>query len=288
MSSINKYNILVAGHTGFIGKSLVKKLSVIDSVNLILVSRSNGFNLLDAEVLEDIDCDIVINLAGLISIDDSWCNPSEYYKNNYLITLNLLEYARKKKASFIQIGSYVYGIPKYQPIDELHPVEGYNPYSSSKLISDLICESYSKHHGLNVTILRPFNVYGTEMSDRFLISKLINSAINGDELTVLDLSAKRDYLWIDDLINGIEKVIFSIKKGFYVYNMGRSESNSAMDIIEIISSKINNVSYSVTGHSESILIKDCICNNNAFSEDYNWKAKVDLSNGIRMMFNSKV
>ena len=75
----------------------------------------------------------MINLSGLVGIDYSWKEPEKFYKDNYLTTLNLLEIARKNNASFIQISSYVYGEPEYQPIDEKHNIKGHKPYASSKI-----------------------------------------------------------------------------------------------------------------------------------------------------------
>ena len=106
---MKKIKILIAGHTGFIGSSLVKELKKKSLFELVCLSRSNGFNLNEKIDLNGAIFDIVINLSAITNIDESWLNPSKYYKNNYLITLNLLEYARVCKAKFIQISSYTYG-----------------------------------------------------------------------------------------------------------------------------------------------------------------------------------
>lgn len=167
--SVKKTKVLVAGYTGFIGSSLVKTLKDNELFDLTLVSRSNGFNLDDGLELDNIHCDVVINLSGVTSIDESWSNPHKYFKTNYLSTLSLLEYSRISGAKFIQISSYTYGVPSYQPIDEKHSINGYNPYASSKILSDQLCEDYSRHYNIPVTILKLFNIYGYEQSDRFII-----------------------------------------------------------------------------------------------------------------------
>ncbi len=199
--------VLIAGCTGFIGKEIIKHLHLNGFTNLIPLSRSNGHDLLLDVKPESFKCDVVINLAGIIGIDNSWKSPEKFYKENFLITLNLLNIAKENGAHFIHFSSYVYGIPQYQPIDEKHTVKGYNPYSSSKIISENVCIDYANYFNIPVTILRPFNVYGIGQSKDFLISKLVDSAIKGYNVDVFDTAAKRDYLWVGDIANGVVKII---------------------------------------------------------------------------------
>jgi nucleoside-diphosphate-sugar epimerase len=277
-----KYNVLIAGYTGFIGSSLVKRLEDNELFNLTLISKSNGFNLEDGLELGDIHCDVVINLSGVTNIDESWSNPHKYFKTNYLLTLSLLEYSRISGAKFIQISSYTYGVPSYQPIDEKHPVKGYNPYASSKILSDQLCEDYSKHYNIPITILKLFNIYGDGQSDRFIIKNLIKSVLNGDELQVRDLQARRDYLWIDDFVDAVIRVVVEQESGFSVYNIGSGVSYSAKDIIDFISLFVNDVRYtSDISPSSKLLIQDCICDNRLFSKKFNWSPKVSLKDGIQ-------
>jgi UDP-glucose 4-epimerase len=278
---MHKRKILIAGHTGFVGSHLIEKLKLDDAVSLLPLSRSNGFDLTDSIKLRDINCDIVINLSGVVGIDHSWENPDIFYRDNYLVTLNLLEVARRNNANFIQVSSYVYGVPKYQPIDEKHQVKGYNPYASSKILSEELCKDYANYYQVPVTILRPFNIYGKNQSDQFLISKLINTSIKGTYADIYDLDAKRDYLWIGDFIDGIIKVVKKEKKGINIYNIGSGVSYSARDIISIISTYNGPMMYSSENTDNGLLIKDCVCNNSLFSHDFDWSPKVSLKSGIR-------
>ena len=277
-----KYNVLIAGYTGFIGSSLVKRLEDNELFNLTLISKSNGVNLEDGLELGNIHCDVVINLSGVTNIDESWSNPYKYFKTNYLSTLSLLEYSRISGAKFIQISSYTYGVPSYQPIDEKHPIKGYNPYASSKILSDQLCEDYSRLYNIPITILKLFNIYGEGQSDRFIIKDLIKSALNGDELQVRDLQARRDYLWIDDFVDSIIKVVAGQESGFSVYNIGSGVSYSAKDIIDFISLFVNDVRYAPdVSLSSKLQIQDCICDNRLFSKKFNWSPKVSLKDGIQ-------
>ena len=113
-----KKKVLIAGHTGFIGAHLMKKLKLDKYKTIIPISRSNGFNLVSSSKIFDIECDVIVNLSGVVGIDRSWEEPGIFYRDNYLTTLNLLELARKNNASIVHISSYVYGVPEYLPVDE--------------------------------------------------------------------------------------------------------------------------------------------------------------------------
>lgn len=284
MHSHNK-KVLIAGYTGFIGSHLIKEMKADNSITIIPLSRSNGFDLAGDPKIFDIECDVIVNLAGVVGIDRSWKEPKDFYKDNYLTTLNLLELARKNSASIVHISSYVYGVPQYLPVDEKHPIQGYNPYASSKILSEELCKDYGRYYDIPVTILRPFNVYGTNQSSQFLLSRLIDSAINGNNVDIHDMSAKRDYLWVEDLAHGISKVVSNQKKGVNIYNIGSGISHSAKEAIDIITSKSSNPNYSIIGRDSSLLVNDCVCDYSLFSRDYMWHPKVSLEEGLSRMIN---
>jgi nucleoside-diphosphate-sugar epimerase len=279
--AIKKSTVVLAGHTGFVGKNLLEKLRINDAFNLVLLSRSDGFDLADASSLKDIHCDTIINLAGNVSIEDGWSDPHSTFKDNYLITLNLLELARVNKANFIHISSYIYGTPEYQPVDENHSISGYNPYASSKLISDILCSDYGKYFNFPVTILRLFNLYGIGQKTSFLIAGLLDTIISNKPLDIKDLHARRDYLWIDDLVLAIEEVLYNQEKGVNVFNIGSGVSSSALEVIETIEKCTNQKVRFSQNNPEKILVQDCRCDNRLFSDKYNWKPRTSLAQGIK-------
>ncbi len=285
---MKKLTIVLAGHTGFVGSCLLKKLESDDNINIIPVSKSSGFDLTDLSSLQGIACDIIINLSGLTSIENSWSDPYTTYQHNYLITLNLLECARINAASFIQISSYVYGKPNYIPVDEKHKVSSYNPYASSKIASDVLCEDYNRYYNLPVTILRPFNLYGIGQNPTFLIAGLIEALLTKKAINIVDLDARRDYLWIDDFIIAIKKVIDKQQKGFFIYNVGAGESHSAREIIEMISEykneKVNYTNYDC----KKLVIQECICNCELFSKIFDWKQSISFETGLRIIIDATV
>ena len=157
--------------------------------------------------------------------------------------------------------------------------------NNSKILSEELCKDYGVYYNFPVTILRPFNIYGTNQSTQFLLSKLVNSAINGNNVDIYDMNAKRDYLWVEDLVNGITKVVNNQKTGINIYNIGSGVSHSAKEIVDIINAKNRSLNYSILGRNNSLLVQDCVCDYSLFAYDFKWRPKIALEEGISYMIN---
>ena len=276
--------ILVTGHNGFIGSALMSVLRQCELFEIIGVSRSDGKNLLNFESIADLPgVDKIVHLAGSVGVMRSWSKPCETYRNNIIPTLNILEYARIHKASVIYMSSYVYGIPVYLPMDELHPINCRNPYANSKRQAEMLCEAYSRDFRIPVTILRPFNIYGPGQTRGSLIPHIIRQAKEKHSIDVKDLRPKRDYLYIDDLTDALLKVICSESEqmGVETYNLGFGKSYSVQDIIDITLNLINKkISVHSTEEYRQNEIMDCYSDFQKFSEHFGWKPRMNLMEGI--------
>jgi len=148
--------------------------------------------------------------------------------------LNVLELCRKTGAGLTFISSYVYGIPQYQPIDECHPVKPANPYGHSKMVAEEICKYYGESFNLKITIVRPFNIYGAFQSKDFLIPVILKQLFDKKQskVEVLDLTPRRDYLFLDDLVSAIVSLYKKSKVG--TYNIGSGYSMTVEEIIKSI------------------------------------------------------
>ena len=138
--------ILVTGSNGFIGRQVIKRLNksevISDSIN---TKRINLQNL--EEVMKLNRSDIVIHLGGKTQKELDW---NDYFINNVIGTLNILEYCiRKNVKKIIFVSTYVYGNPKYSPVDEKHVINPHNTYTKSKYLAEKLCELYSKNFDLN-------------------------------------------------------------------------------------------------------------------------------------------
>jgi len=179
--------MLVTGGAGFIGSHLCDKyvkeghtvfcLDNFMSGNLINIRHLldyRNFKLVkgdirDFDLLEKImrDVDVVFHLAAQIHVDRSYIEPRLTYDINVIGTQNILEVARiydAKKVIYAST-SEVYGSAQYAPIDEKHPLSAPHPYGASKIAADRMCYAYTQTYGMNISILRLFNVFGSRQRD---------------------------------------------------------------------------------------------------------------------------
>ena len=229
-----KNSILITGATGFIGKHLAKKIP-----NYNIAVDQNGKNIdlrIRKEVLKIKRSDIVIHLAGKIPSEKNY-SKNIFFEHNFLGTLNILEYCIKKKVKkIIFVSSYVYGNPKKNPISEKHQIKPHNTYTKSKVLSEELCKIYAEKYKIEIIILRPFNIFGNLQKDNFFISNIIKSIKNNSHITIINKNNKRDYLFIDDLIDAIIKLI-DYKCKFEIFNIGSGKSYSLENIVKLFEKK---------------------------------------------------
>jgi len=216
-----KENILITGSSGFIGKELKKKLFE-KGYNTLDFNSANGD--IAKTTIDFKNINHVFHLAGKSFVPESWTNPQEFYRVNFSGTLNVLEFCRKTGASLTFVSSYVYGIPEQLPINENHIIKPANPYAHSKVMAENVCLYYQENFKIRITIVRPFNIYGANQNEQFLISKIINQVFDESqkEIKLFDLSPKRDYLYLDDFITAI--LLLFEKQQTGIYNVGSGYS----------------------------------------------------------------
>jgi nucleoside-diphosphate-sugar epimerase len=273
--------ILVTGSNGFIGRALVKRLSGLGFVTI-------GFDIANGDVaeegtlthLEKEDISYVFHLAGKTFIPESWSHPFSFYRTNVLGTANVLEFCRKTGAGLTYVSSYLYGKPEYLPVDENHPVKAYNPYSHTKLVAEEICRYYRDQFSLGISILRPFNAFGPGQSGQFLIPELIRKMMDPQIafIEVMDLRPKRDFVFIDDLV---EALFLSMDGPRGIYNVG---SGSSVSVEEVI----NNIK-ELTGIQKNVLTRkverpmeifDLYADVTKISASLKWKMNVSFKEGL--------
>lgn len=278
--------VLVTGSSGFVGEKLVEKLS------------NNGVQAQKADVKDGIDLcepmsfsrisnvDIVVHLAAITSVPESFKNPWLFLNKNYSATLGALEICRMNHASMIYISSYLYGHPKYLPIDEDHPLSPHNPYAQSKKVSEDLCRGYQRDFGVPVTILRPFNLYGPGLRDNSLIPSIISQLPKG-QVELLDTEPKRDYLYVDDLCDVIIKALKFEPNEVEVFNIGSGASISVECLAKMIIS-ISGLNVSVIDHHKRRKgeVMDCVANIEKACTILGWAPKWSLENGLKTCLQS--
>lgn len=264
-------NYLITGCAGFIGSNLTDKLLENKDNKLIGVDNLNSFyakkikekniesalknrnfifmenDLLDIKNLNDIfndyNIDSTIHLAGYGGVRPSIDNPRLYIDNNITATLNILECMKKYEVKNIIFASSssVYGNSKENIFTETLKVsEPISPYAMTKLACEELLYTYHKLYNINVMALRFFTVYGRRQRPDLAIYKFTKLIFEDKPIPVFgDGSTKRDYTYIDDIIEGIISAINYKDNNYYeIINLGGGEPVSLEEMINIIENTI--------------------------------------------------
>ncbi|MGI0026213.1 MAG: NAD-dependent epimerase/dehydratase family protein [Nitrosopumilaceae archaeon] len=233
--------ILITGHTGFLGTHLANKLMkqyyVLgiskNSTRLpIKQIRKDIVKITADEVPNDVYC--IIHLAAITDVEYCQNNPAKCFQINAQGTQNMLEIARKINSKFLYLStSHVYGHPKQLPIPEDHPRNPASIYATSKLVGEIIAESYARSYGMDVSILRLFSVYGIRSPPHLVIAKIIAQLLSNDVIELGNLYPRRDFVYIDDVIASIA-LVMKKSKGFNVFNVGSGKSYSILEICNML------------------------------------------------------
>ncbi len=274
-------NIHITGAKGGIGSALSSVLEQ-SGCNIVL-TKDPDLRIQNDAYYQQFDnpeeIDLIYHLAAVSFVPDSWDNPSHFMDVNIMGTTKVLEFCREHNIRLVYVSSYAYGVPQYLPIDENHPVSAANPYGLSKLMGENLCSFYGKYYDLEYTIVRPFNVYGTLKNTKLLIPEIIAQIEKGEGIKVKDLSPKRDYVYIDDLI---ELLVLSGKNtNNQIYNAGSGESFSVGEIIEICQSvwgtNLKVESAEVVRKNE---IPETLCSNKKAQKELGWSPQFSFKEGI--------
>lgn len=276
--------VLVTGSTGLVGTSLVKKLQS-EQID-VTATRDNAqrIDVLEKAHLVDLkDFDFIIHLAAKTSISDSISNPYDTYYTNIVGTLNILDYAKKNNIkNIIYVSTYLYGNPKYMPIDENHPLDPHSPYNKSKMISENLCKYYCEDYKLNIVILRPFSIYGPSHNSSFL-SSVIRKIINDEPIILSNRNIHRDFLFVDDFVDLVHAVLLNFPDGYNVYNVGYGKSYSleeTLSYIEHIVKKKVTIEYDYSLRPNDI--KEMVADLNKVMKQFNWKPTTSIHQGLRL------
>lgn len=279
--TLNNLNIAVSGSSGFVGSRLVRRLLEL-GVKIIEIDHKKGLDIQKFAQINNIGTfDILVHLAAKTFVPESYENPREFYFTNIIGTLNALELCRLRKARMVFASSYIYGIPLYLPIDESHPVKGFNPYSGSKIAGEQLCERYHQDYGVNIDILRVFNIYGPQQNKKFLIPTIIEQAKKG-KVVLKDPTPKRDFVYIDDVIEAYVKVIQHDSNLLNIFNIGSGKSYSVKEIVdEVLKNFTEHIQVVFTGEERSSEVPDTIANITKAQELLGWTPVFPMSDGIR-------
>jgi len=264
-------NLLITGGAGFIGSHLVDRLlstnvehiTVVDDFNDFYdpaIKRANirehlkdpRYNISEADIrdgtaLEQIfrnqNFDCLVHLAARAGVRPSLSEPQLYNETNVNGTLNLLELARHNNIKQFIFGSSssVYGINAKVPFSEDDPIrQPISPYAVTKGAGELLCHTYSHLYGLRCVCLRFFTVYGPRQRPALAIHKFAKLIPEGKQIPVFgDGTTRRDYTYIDDIIDGVMAAIDYDQSDYEVFNLGESRTVELNELISLLEKELD-------------------------------------------------
>ncbi len=186
--------------------------------------------------------DAVLNLAARAGVRPSVENPWVYIDANATGTLNLHDLCRERGVNKFVLSSTssLYGahnpIPYREDADTNRPL---SPYAASKKAAEAMCYSYHHLHGLDVTVLRYFTVYGPAGRPDMSVFRFVRNIAEGEPIMVFgDGSQQRDFTYIDDIARGTIAAVRSV--GYDTVNLGGDRPVKLIDVIEKIESLTGN------------------------------------------------
>ena len=300
--------VLITGAAGFLGSHLCDRFikdgcAVIGMDNLITGRISNLEHLFKHENFEfyhhDVskfihvpgNLDYILHFASPASPIDYLKIPIQTLKVGSLGVHNCLGLAKAKGARIlIASTSEVYGDPEVHPQHEeywgnVNPVGPRGVYDEAKRFQEAITMAYHNFHGLETRIVRIFNTYGPRMrlNDGRVLPAFIGQALRGEDLTVFgDGSQTRSFCYVDDLIDGIVKLLES----------NYSEPVNIGNPSEISISQFAEEIISLTGTEQKVIYKDLPVDDpkqrkpdiTKAKEMLNWFPKIDRSEGLKLTY----
>lgn len=268
------YKIVVAGGAGFIGSHLCKRLldegnTIYCLDNFITGSKNNieslldnpHFSLLEYDLSKPLDnikdrfgeIHFIFHLASPASpnqkTERSYINyPIETMLVNSIGTYNLLQLASEKNAKFLFAStSEVYGNPSVSPQPEsyfgnVNPNGIRSVYDEAKRFGEAMTWAFRRKHDVDARIIRIFNTYGPFMQkdDGRAVTAFINQALSGVPITIFGTGDQtRSFCYIDDMVDGIVKAMFTDGTNGQVINLGNPDERTISEIATIVKDMID-------------------------------------------------
>jgi dTDP-glucose 4,6-dehydratase len=307
-SYLKDSRILVTGGAGFIGSEVVKQLIKKNSFVTVLDNFSSGkkqylpknikkLKIIKGDITDEKTVgkavknqDYVIHLAALPFIPDSFYYPADFFNVNTIGSVNLLWKSIQSNSvkRFIQIStSEVYGSAQQVPMDENHITAPHSTYAVSKLAGDRAAFTLYKENGFPVVIIRPFNSYGPNYTQPYIIPEIMNQLLNGNrELMLGNIDATRDFTYVSDTANAIIRSLNSKKAIGEIINVGSGNEISIRELAFRIA-KIAKIKIKIRydeARERPYDVNRLICNNKKAKKLLDWKTKTAMDEGLKKIF----
>jgi GDP-4-dehydro-6-deoxy-D-mannose reductase len=302
-----KYKVLILGIGGFVGHYLAEEFLNNDyevygsdkKSSRILPKEVTYYeaNLMDAgsicTVVSNTAPDMIINLAAISSVSQSWSIPQTTMSVNVIGTLNIMEAAKRynpiPKVMFIG-SSEEYEVSD-KPISEKTPLNANNPYGISKVTQERFADLYREQYGMKVYCVRPFNHTGIGQRDSFVLPSFckqiaeIEKSGRSGTIKVGNLAVKRDFSHVKDIARAY-RIIIESDDCSKIYNIGSGEAHGLDELLNYIVS-LSNQSIEVEIDADRFRLVDTpviCCDRTLIEKELGWKPEYSVFDALKEMF----
>jgi len=296
--------ILITGGSGFIGSHLSQRLlneghDVLVVDNFYTSSRENISHLLNNSKFEiirhdvttpiDLEVDAIYHLACPASPIHYQRFPVQTIKTSILGSLNMLELANRLQIPILLSStSEVYGDPNISPqVEEywgnVNPIGIRACYDEGKRAAETLFFDFHRQYGVNIKVARIFNTYGPNMSphDGRVVSNFIMQALRSEDITIYgDGAQTRSFCYIDDLIDGLIKLMESPDSVHGPINLGNPTERTVMNLAEMVINKTKSKSKIIFHELPQDDPKQRKPDISKARDFLNWEPKIDIDQGL--------
>ena len=323
--TLDNKTILITGSNGFIGSNLAARLlEKYENIHIVGVDNMNDYydvslkeyrlNKLNGlnkdytfikgdisdkqfvdKLFEDYHFDIVVNLAAQAGVRYSIDHPDVYINSNVIGFYNILEAVRYHPVEHLLYASSssVYGGNKKVPFSTDDKVD--NPvslYAATKKTNELMAYTYCHLYGIKTTGLRFFTVYGPAGRPDMAYFSFTNKLLKDEKIRIFNFGkCERDFTYIDDIIEGIERIMVKgPKEDYNIYNIGNSHPENLMDFVytlanALIDNGILPEEFNIDEHMELVEMQPgdvpvTYSDTSPLEQDYGFRPSTSLKDGL--------
>lgn len=299
--------VLIFGIGGFVGAYLAQELQThgyevhgsdlhskrIGNVSVIAADLLNSESV--ETVIQDIEPDVIINLAAISSVGQSWGVPQTTMQVNVIGALNILEAARKQqtKPKIMFIGSSEEYIVSDKPINENTPLNANNPYGISKITQERFAALYRGQYGLKVYCVRPFNHTGVGQRDSFVLPSFCKQVAEIEKsgrpgvIKVGNLAVRRDFSHVKDIVRAYRMILES-KDDTQIYNVGSGKAYGLDELLDFIT---NLSGQKITVKIDPALVRPVdtpviCCDYSKIKRELGWEPELTAFDALKELYKS--
>lgn len=245
-------------------------------------------------IIHQLQPDIIINLAAVSSVGQSWKIPQQTIEVNIVGTLNILEAVRtmKKMSKVLLIGSSEEYDISDKPINEFTTLKANNPYGISKVAQERFANIYKVQYGMQIYYVRAFNHTGVGQKDTFVLASFCKQAAEIEKsgkpgvIKVGNLLARRDFGHVKDLMRAYRLIVESPYCDT-VYNVGSGKAHSLREMLNyIISLCTQPVKVEVDPTRVRPIDNPVICcDNSKIKAELGWEPQYNVFDALKEMFD---